>query len=125
MPVMGRGNIKLKIGGVIQVVTDVFYIPELKNNLLSIDQLQEKGLAILIQNGACRIYHPRRGLIMQTQMSANRMFVLLALVPQSPTCFKATSEGTTNLWHRRFGQKPQNSAVQENGKRIASTQNHK
>lgn len=40
---------------------------------------------------------------MQTQMSANRMFVLLALVPQSPTCFKATSEDTTDLWHRRFG----------------------
>jgi len=30
---MGRGNIKIEIGGIIQVVTNVFYIPELTNNL--------------------------------------------------------------------------------------------
>lgn len=71
----------MEVGGVIQVVTDIFNIPELKNNLLSIGQLQEKGLAILIKGGACRIYHPRRGLIMHTQISANRMFVVLVSVP--------------------------------------------
>lgn len=103
IPVMGRGNIKLEVGGVIQVVTDVFNIPKLKNNLLSIGQLQEKGLAKLIKGGTFRIYHPRRGLIMQTQMSANRMFVVLVSVPQSPTYFQAVSEDTTNLWHQRFG----------------------
>lgn len=46
--VMGKGNIRLKVNGFNHIVTEVFYIPELKNNLLSIGQLQEKGLAILI-----------------------------------------------------------------------------
>ena len=36
MVVLGKGNIKLQIAGVTQVITDVFYIPELKNNLLSV-----------------------------------------------------------------------------------------
>ena len=36
MLVLGKGNIKLQIAGVTQVITDVFYIPELKNNLLSV-----------------------------------------------------------------------------------------
>ncbi|XP_011013623.1 PREDICTED: uncharacterized protein LOC105118093 [Populus euphratica] len=63
MPIMRRGNIKIEIGGIIQVVANVFYVPELTNNLLIVSQLQEKGLAILIQDGACRIYHPSRGLI--------------------------------------------------------------
>jgi hypothetical protein len=30
------------------VITEVFYVPDLKNNLLSIGQLQEKGLAVLM-----------------------------------------------------------------------------
>ena len=104
MLVMGRGNIKIEIGGIIQVVTNVFYIPELTNNLLCVGQLQEKGLAILIQDGACKIYHHKRGLIAHTQMTANRMFVLLANTKmQSSNCLQVTTEDTTNLWHRRYG----------------------
>ena len=46
---------------------------------------------------------------MQTQMSANRMFILLAeretqaqAQVSIPTCFKATSEGQTDLCHHRY-----------------------
>jgi hypothetical protein len=66
MEVIGKGNIRLEIKGTTQVIMDVYYVPDLKNNLLSIGQLQERGLIILIKNGVCRLYHPRRGLIMQT-----------------------------------------------------------
>ncbi|KAK0604649.1 hypothetical protein LWI29_017831 [Acer saccharum] len=78
MTVMGKGNVRLKVNGLTHVVTEVFFVPDLKNNLLSIGQLQEKGLAILIKHGLCRIYHPTKGLLIQTAMSANRMFILLA-----------------------------------------------
>ena len=98
MLVMGRGNIKIEIRGIIQVMTTVFYIPELINNLLSIGQLQEKRLAILIQDGACIIYHPKKGLIAHTQMIANRMFVLLANIKiQSSNCLQVTIEDTIDL----------------------------
>ena len=104
MAVLGKGNIRMQIAGVIQVITDVFYIPELKNNLLSIGQLQERGVAILIQHGLCKLYHPKKGLIMQTAMSANRMFILLArIMPKAPTCFQTTLEDNTHLWHCRYG----------------------
>lgn len=36
MGVMGKGNIRLEFNGTTQVVTDVYYVPALKNNLLSI-----------------------------------------------------------------------------------------
>nr|KYP66582.1 Retrovirus-related Pol polyprotein from transposon TNT 1-94 [Cajanus cajan] len=39
MNVLGKGNVKLSINGVTHVIQDVFYVPELKNNLLSIGQL--------------------------------------------------------------------------------------
>ncbi|KAL6225514.1 hypothetical protein ACLB2K_004364 [Fragaria x ananassa] len=90
--------------GTTQVITNVFYIPELRNNLLSVGQLQEKGVAILIQYGECKVYHPKKGLIMQTAMSANRMFILLAKVlPKVPNYFQTTLEDNTHLWHCRYG----------------------
>jgi hypothetical protein len=79
-------------------------VPELKNNLLSIGQLQEKGLTIIFQHGKCKIYHKEKGLIMETTMSSNRMFIL-PVKPQScvSTCFNTITEDSTQLWHRRFG----------------------
>lgn len=98
----GKGSISLQIGETEQVISDVYYIPELRNNLLSMGHLQEKGLIILIRDGACKIYHKDRGLIMQTCMSSNRVFVISsALTYRVSTCLKATTEDTTTLWHKR------------------------
>jgi hypothetical protein len=58
MKVMGKGNVKLQVNGISQVITAVYYIPELKNNLLSIGQLQQKELTIVFKKNACRVYHP-------------------------------------------------------------------
>ncbi|RVW64797.1 Retrovirus-related Pol polyprotein from transposon TNT 1-94 [Vitis vinifera] len=61
MVVTGKGNVRLQVNGIAQIITGVFYVPELKNNLLSIGQLQEKGLTILFQSGKCKVFHPERG----------------------------------------------------------------
>lgn len=104
MMAMGKGHIKLNIKGITQVFTEVYFIPELKNNLLSIGQLQEKQLAILIKDDKCRVYHPKKGLIMQSQMSSNRIFPILAtVITPMASCLQATSEDVTNLWHCRYG----------------------
>jgi hypothetical protein len=99
MAVVGKGRVKLLINGVKHVVNDVYYVPELKNNLLSIGQLQERGLTILIKNGICKIYHPEKGLIIQTQMSANRMFILLA---QTQALVHAQNQNHENCLHTSF-----------------------
>lgn len=109
MNVVGKGNVRLFLEGTSHVVTEVFYVPELKNHLLSIGQLQEKGLAVLIQSNKCRNYHPSKGLIIQTDMTANRMFIVLS--ESQPTkkqvkkevCLQATTRDMTQLWHRRYG----------------------
>ncbi|XP_073153685.1 uncharacterized protein [Henckelia pumila] len=43
MAVLGKGNVRLQVHGVAHIITGVFYVPDLKSNLLSIGQLQEKG----------------------------------------------------------------------------------
>ena len=86
------------------VVTKVYYVPELKNNLLSVGQWQEKGLAILMHEGKCRIYHPRRGLIIETTMTANRMLVIMAgAVATLTSCFLTSTLDLPQLWHCRYG----------------------
>lgn len=74
MNVLGKGSVKLLLNGVNFVFPEVYYVPELNNNLLCIGQLQERGLAILIKEGMCKICHLEKGLIIQTNMSANRIF---------------------------------------------------
>lgn len=78
LTVLGKGNIRMEVNGIVQIITGVFYVIELKNNLLSIGQLQEKGLAVLMQQGKCKIFHHEKGLIMETEMSCNRMFTIVA-----------------------------------------------
>lgn len=78
MNVLGKENLKLMVNRIANVINEMFYIPELKNNLMSLGQFQERGLAIVIQSGMCQIYHLYRGLIIQTNMTTNRMFVLFA-----------------------------------------------
>ena len=79
-------------------------MPELKNNLLSIGKLQAKRLTILFQNGRYKVFHPERGLIIETKMSLNRMFVLHAISqPVASTCFNTITKDIEQLWHRRYG----------------------
>ena len=87
MDMLGKGNVKLKVNGLTHVISDVFFVPYLKTNLLSIGQLQDTGLTILIQNRYMNIYHPEKWHIKHTEMTTNRMFMLLTnSLHQKPTC---------------------------------------
>jgi len=106
MSVAGKGSVRLVFNGTTFLVQDVYYVPELRNNLLSVGQLQEKDLTILIKKGTCKIYHPNKGLIAETSMSANRMFILFnktsSITTSVEECLHTSSE-LTYLWHQRYG----------------------
>jgi hypothetical protein len=101
MKVMGKGNVKLQVNGLTQVITTVYYIPELKNNLLSIGQLQQKDLTIVFKRNLCKVYHPDRGLIMSSQMATNKLYPIIAEAKQA--CLQVEHEDITYLWHCRYG----------------------
>jgi hypothetical protein len=104
LTVQGKGNIRMEVNGFVHVITEVFYVPDLKNNLLSIGQLQEKGLTVLIQRGICKIFHKEKGLIMETTMTHNRMFTVHArYTPKELKCFSSLITDQTDLWHCRYG----------------------
>ncbi|KAA8536912.1 hypothetical protein F0562_029390 [Nyssa sinensis] len=104
LTVQGKGNVQMEINGIVQVIIEVFFVPELKNDLLSIGQLQEKGLSVLMQHRTCKIYHLGKGIIMETEMACNRMFAVLGRYPpKEESCFSSMTTDQTQLWHRRYG----------------------
>lgn len=73
-----KGNVRLLVNGITQVIIGIFYVLELKNNLSSLRKLQEKDLIILFQHDKCKVFYFDRGLIMDIIMSSKWMFILHA-----------------------------------------------
>ncbi|KAL5818434.1 hypothetical protein ACOSQ4_022276 [Xanthoceras sorbifolium] len=97
--VMGRGRATLQTkGNSTHSISNVFFVPNLKTNLLSVGQLQKKGYEISIKNGVCRIQDEKLGLIAQVEMTTNRMFPL-HLQHTAHSCFAAKFENIAWLWH--------------------------
>ncbi|KAK3013886.1 hypothetical protein RJ639_009283 [Escallonia herrerae] len=100
--VMGKGDVKIRSkNGFVETISNVLYVPDLKSNLLSVGQLQEKGYIITIQQGACEIYDPTRGAIVVVEMSSNRLFPLKIKSVQS--CLMIEVKDSSWLWHFRYG----------------------
>lgn len=79
MKVEGRGSLRMEINGRVQVITSVYYVLGLKTNLLSVGQLQQKGLKIVIEDDKCEVWHKQlHMMIMESSMTRNRMFIILA-----------------------------------------------
>lgn len=50
MQVEGKGSLRMEVNGITQVLTSVYFVLGLRNNLLSVGQLQQKGLRIVIED---------------------------------------------------------------------------
>lgn len=106
MKVVGKGVIKLKLKGINYAIGDVYYVPDLKNNLLSVGQLQEKGLTVIFKDGTCNISHPQRGIMVECLISKNRMFILLNETSgkvSEDRCLIIKTKDQSQLWHHRYG----------------------
>lgn len=97
-----------EINDITQVISSVYFVPGLKNNLLSVGQLQQKGLRITIEDDMCEVWHKQQGrMLMHSVMSMNRMFVILAKVmePRDIEANQVQDDVNTEeeIWHCRFG----------------------
>ncbi|XP_055806898.1 uncharacterized protein LOC129875636 [Solanum dulcamara] len=99
---MGKCDIKIKIkNGFVETISNVLYVPDLKSNLLSAGQLQEKDYVITIKKGEREIYDPVRGAIAVVQISSNRLFSLK--IDDIQSCLMAEVKDSSWLWHFRYG----------------------
>jgi hypothetical protein len=85
-----------------RVLADMYYIPSLRSNIISVGQLDEGGYKIGIANGMMTIHDPACKLLARVKRSGNRLYTGL-LMHDSPTCMLSKTEDTTWRWHARFG----------------------
>eukprot|EP00253_Pinus_taeda_P022088 PITA_22088 len=77
--VKGKGRVSIQAGnGEHMIVPEVYYVPSLKCNLLSIGKLIDKGYNVFFKDDMCTIRDipPSKKIIAQVQMTNNRMFPL-------------------------------------------------
>ena len=101
--VIGKGKVTIQTkGNSTHTIGNVFFVPDLKTNLLSVGQLQKKGYEIFIKDRVCQIQDAKLGLISQVNMTTNRMFPLY-LHNTAHLCFLAKLKNEAWLWHFRYG----------------------
>lgn len=103
IPVKGKGKILIRLkNGSHQFISNVYYVPNMKNNILSLGQLLEKGYDIHLKEHSLFLRDCRHNLIAKVPMSKNRMF-LLNIQNDVAKCLKACYTDSSWLWHLRFG----------------------
>ena len=101
--VKGRGNILIRLkDGRHQFISNVYYVPNMKSNILSLGQLLEKGYDIHMKDYNLSIKDDKNNFIAKVPMSKNRMF-LINIQNDVAKCLKACYRDSSWLWHLRFG----------------------
>lgn len=101
--VKGLGDIRLTVDDISQVITNVYYVPLLTSNLISVGQLQDKDVTFVIQGGMCKAYHPQRRLIITSKMIRNKMFHVFASSKTTTSkCLQVNDVANIQIWNKRF-----------------------
>lgn len=102
-PIMGIGNclIQLKSGITLQL-SDVLYVPSIKQNLVSISALEDKGYRITFMEGKVLAW-PKNSNLKQAYTIGIRHECLYKLDTTSLQALSVASTDPCELWHRRLG----------------------
>uniref|UniRef100_A0A2N9HRZ2 Integrase catalytic domain-containing protein n=1 Tax=Fagus sylvatica TaxID=28930 RepID=A0A2N9HRZ2_FAGSY len=86
-------------------VSDVFCVPKLHLNLLSVGQLTELGLNLFFSSRGCLVQDSRMGQIVGTACKVGRLFELTSLhLPSSSVSAPViAASASIELWHSRLG----------------------
>jgi hypothetical protein len=91
-------------------INDVYHVPDLKHNILSVGQLVENGYKVLFEGASCKIYDkpPSIKLISEIHMTQNRMFPLTLRIANLTQSYaqSASTPNETMIWHARFRDLP-------------------
>ncbi|GJY99628.1 zinc finger, CCHC-type containing protein [Tanacetum coccineum] len=101
--IKGRGSILLGCRNHEQkIVSDVYYIPNLKSNILSLGQLTEIGCKIIMDGNKLTLYDKNKKLLIKVERSKNRLYSIRLQI-EAPICLLANVDNQAWLWHARLG----------------------
>lgn len=101
--IKGKGSVSFMCKtGEEKVFTDVFYIPTLSNNIISLGQMSEEGNKVVLDGEFLWVYGGDGRLLMKVKRSANRLYKIM-LEESHNRCLLTRSEEKSQLWHARLG----------------------
>ncbi|XP_020249218.1 uncharacterized protein LOC109826605 [Asparagus officinalis] len=75
--IQGKGTVMFQCqNGEHRLFTSVYFIPRLRSNIVSLDQLDENGCMTVIEDGCLMVYDRSRRLLAKVRRSRNRLYVL-------------------------------------------------
>jgi hypothetical protein len=84
-----------------RLLIGVYYIPALRNSIISLGHLDENGSRVEVEHGVMRIWDPSRRLLAKVRRSPNRLYILNVKVAQ-PCYLAARRDDGAWQWHERF-----------------------
>jgi len=77
IPIKRKGTVAIDGNSGIKLISDVLFVPEIDQNLLSVGQLLEKGYSVVFKDKHCLISDPARLEIFTIKMKGKRLFTRL------------------------------------------------
>nr|GFB19099.1 zinc finger, CCHC-type [Tanacetum cinerariifolium] len=101
--IKGRGSILLCCRDQEQkIVSDVYYIPNLRSNILSLGQLTEIGCKVIMDGNKLTLYDKNKRLLIKVERSKNQLYSIRLQI-EEPICLLANVDNKAWLWHARLG----------------------
>ena len=94
--VKGIGDIAIDAGSGTKIISDVLYIPEINQNLLSVGQLLEKGYVVVFKDKTCEVFDTTGIKLMSIKMKGKSFSVNL----QTDLVYSFTVN-SGQIWHKR------------------------
>ncbi|KAG6511961.1 hypothetical protein ZIOFF_030048 [Zingiber officinale] len=98
--VKGKGTVAITSCSGTKLISEVLFVPEIHQNLLSVGQLIEKGFKVVFENNFCLIKDAANQDIFKIKMKG-KSFALKPL-EEEQTAF-SIHENVTEIWHKRLG----------------------
>ncbi|KAL4380017.1 hypothetical protein GQ457_02G014900 [Hibiscus cannabinus] len=100
--VKGKGKVMItQKNGEKKYITDVYYVPAMKSNIISLGQLLEKGYEVQMKNRSLSLKNKNGELVVQVDMTRNRLFTI-DIESGEVKCMKTAIKDDSWLWHLRY-----------------------
>jgi len=96
----GKGTITIATNSGTETISDVLYVPDIDQNLLSVGQLIENGFKVTFEDQCCLIYDAAGQKILQIKMRG-KSFSFFPTEEEHTTY--STNISNTKIWHKRLG----------------------
>lgn len=89
-------------GGEKKILSNVYYIPGLKSNIISLGQATDTGCEVRLKDDQLMLFDRAGKLMVKTTRSRNRLYKV-TLQAESVQCLELTTTTESSRWHARLG----------------------